>query len=80
MIPKVQYEVYYPFNGINLHKLDISICEGILISIEVPINITIDNIDKYDINSPFYNDICYTYTNENGTDVSLQDRLDEFIK
>ena len=78
--PKVQYEVYYPFDGVSLHNLDISICEGILISIEVPINITIDNIDKYDRHSPFYNDICYTYTNENGSDVTLEDRLDEFIR
>ena len=80
MGPKIEYEVYYPFNGIRLHQLDISICEGIQISVGVPINDTIDNIDKYDRNSGFYNDICYTYTNEKGTDVTLEDRLDEFNK
>ena len=78
--PKVEYEVYYPFNGFSLHQLDISICEGIDISIDVPINTTIDNIDKFDRYSAYYNDICYTYTNENGTDVTLEDRQEEFIK
>ena len=76
--PKVNYEVYCPYGGSKLHQLDISICEGLDISIEVPINITIDNIDKYDRNSGYYNDICYTYTNENGTDVTLEDRQEEF--
>ena len=75
--PKTEYEVYYPFTD-KLHQLDISICEGIDISIDVPINITIDNIDKYDRNSGYYNDICYKYTNENGADVTLEDRQEEF--
>ena len=78
--PKVEYEVYCPYNELTLHQLDISICEGIDISIEVPINISIDNIDKYDKNSGFYNDICYTYTNDNGTDVTLEDRQEEYKK
>ena len=32
--------------------------------------------DKY---SAYYNDICYTYTSENGTDISLADRQNEYI-
>ena len=27
----------------------------------------------------FYNDICYTYTNSKGTDVTLNDRKNEYI-
>ena len=76
--PKIQYEVYCPYDSPRLRQLDISICEGLDITIEVPINITIDNIDKYDKYSGYYNDICYTYTNENGTDVTLEDRQEEF--
>ena len=29
--------------------------------------------------SDYYNDICYTYTSENGTDVTLSDRKKNFI-
>ena len=78
--PKTEYEVYCPYGRSRLHQLDISICEGLDIIIDVPINITIDNIDKYDRNSGYYNNICYTYTNENGTDITLKDKQDEFIR
>ena len=33
----------------------------------------------YDSQSEFFSDICYTYTNNNGTDVILKDRQTEFI-
>ena len=75
--PKVEYEIYYPLNGIDLNLLDISICEGIDIFIGFPVNITKD-LDLYDKNSKYYSDICYPYTNENGTDVTLKDRQNEF--
>ena len=34
---------------------------------------------KHNSSSEYYNDICYTYTTENGTDISLKDRKNEFI-
>ena len=43
-------------------------------------NISGENLDLYDKNSGFYNDICYPYTNENGTDVTLQDRQKDFAE
>ena len=33
---------------------------------------------KYDPNSEFYTDNCFSYTTENGTDIILDDRKDEF--
>jgi len=77
--PIILYEVYYPFNGINLNQLDLSICEGIEISVGFQYNITEDNLDVFDINSPFYNDICYQSTNEEGVDITLDDRQKEYI-
>ena len=76
--PKVEYEIYYPFNGKNLHQLDISICEGTEILIGYKVGHLDDNIDLYDRNSPYYNDVCYTFTNSNGTDIILEDRQNEF--
>jgi len=78
--PKIEYEVYYPFNGVNLNLLDLSKCEGIDIFLGFPVNISEENLDLYDGNSDFYSDICYSYTNENGTDVTLSDRRNEYEK
>ena len=78
----VSYEVYHPF---TLEKLQLSVCEKVQISVTVPIKLD-DNVESlfnslsgssYDIfneNDSFYNDICATYTSENGTDVLLSDR------
>ena len=77
-MPEVEYETYYPIDGTNLKLLDLSFCEGKLITIGFPKDISNKNMDLYNKNSGFYNDICYTYTNENGTDVTLQDRQKEF--
>ena len=77
--PNVEYEIYYP-NDNELQLMDLSICEGIDIKVGFPINITEDNIDIYNKDSPFYSDICYTYTNDNGTDIILEDRQNEFTE
>jgi len=48
------------------------------ISILIPIVIN-DYIDKFNSSSGYYNDICYTTTTEDGTDILLKDRQKEFI-
>lgn len=78
-IPKVEYELYYPFNGKNFTLLDISVCENDVIDIYIPINISSDELGKYDPESDFYNDVCTLYTSENGTDKPLVDRREDFI-
>ena len=47
----------------------------------VPVSMKGDiDIDKVNAKSGFYNDICYTYTLTNGTDVPFSARKEEFIK
>ena len=70
-ILKVEYELYYPFTENNLTKLDLSFCKDKKIDILIPINIPFNEIDKYNISSGLYNDICYTLTTESGTDEIL---------
>ena len=78
----VQYEIYNP-RTYNIVSLEV--CGDISISISVPV--TLDERAKamYDIlsqsgynlfnlNDSFYNDICSTFTTENGTDLTLADR------
>ena len=78
-IPKIQYEVYYPLNNDSkLCLLNLSICEDIDIDIYLPLELK-ENINLYDPNSDFYNDICNTYTSENGTDLTLADRKKNYI-
>ena len=77
-IPKVEYDIYSRLLGLNLEKLNKSVCANSKISLYIHIVIN-DNLDKLDSNSGYYNDICYTTTSESGTDISLKDRKNEYI-
>ena len=78
-IPKIQYEVYYPLNhDSKLCLLNLSICENINIDLHLPLTLN-GNLEQYDPNSEFYNDICNTFTSENGTDLTLSDRKKNYI-
>ena len=78
-MPKIEYEVYYPLFNQNLSKLNLSICQNTKINISIPVDISINEIDKYNASSGLYNDLCYTLT-ENGTDKILKDRRNDFAK
>ena len=79
----VQYKIYNP---LNLQPLDyLTFCSKEKISISVPVNLnngtktlynSLNNsgYNLFDANDSFYNDICATYTTQNGTDISLNDR------
>ena len=73
-ISKLKYEYFYHLKDGNntLIELDISICENEKVKIYNKINITGD-LDKYDINSEYYNSICYSVENEK-YDLILKDR------
>ena len=75
---KVEYNVYAKLYGKNLIKLNLTIYGKTKISLLIPIVLS-DNLDKYNISSGYYNDICYTTTSEDGTDILLKDRQKEFI-
>ena len=76
LIPVIGYEVYHP---INKSQLNLKYCEDILVKINIPVSINENSLYIYDPNSEYYNDECYTYTTENGTDIILDDRQNEFI-
>ena len=84
----LQYEIYEPYNKT---KLNLSVCqnENLNIDIYIPVILSekIQNLynevkemgyDLFDINSPFYNDICTPYKTTNGTDVILTDRVNSY--
>ena len=78
----VQYEIYNP---ITLKFISLDICKNISISVSIPITLeektestyailSQSGYNLFDLNDSFYNDICSTYTTENGTDLTLVDR------
>ena len=75
LIPIIGYEIYHP---LNKSKLDLKHCEDILIKLNIPVSIDEEKLYKYDPNSDFYKDDCFSYTTENGTDIILSDRKKEF--
>ena len=81
----VQYEVYEPNNKT---RLDLSICQN-SIDLYLPISLSdktknlYDNLKEYgydlfNINDTFYADICARFRSENGTDVILADRKNDY--
>ena len=76
-IPLIEYEI---FSSHTKNTIDLNCCikAGVNISIYIPININESNLFKYDPKNSYYNDICYTYTTQNGTDITLFDRKNEY--
>ena len=66
------------FHPENKSKLNLSFCKNELIKLNIPVIIDEENLFKYNPNSEYYTDKCYPYTTENGTDILLNDRHDEF--
>jgi len=75
-IPVIGYEVYHPDTKA---KLELDECKDALIDLDIPVSINEKELFKNDPNSEYYTNECYPYTSENGTDIILNDRKEEFI-
>ena len=78
-IPKVEYEIYYPFDTFELKKLNLSKCKNSKVDIFYPVNINNNEIDKYNPSGKYYNDICSKIDSDSKMDITLSDRRNEFI-
>ena len=74
--PVIEYDIFSPDGKI---KLNLDYCSNMLISYFIPASIEEKDLFKYNITSDYYNDICFPYTTENGTDITLYDRKNEYI-
>ena len=79
LYPSIDYEVFYPLNDGEMEILNLSYCKDTDIEISIPIEIN-GTIDKYNPKSSYYNDICHKATSNYNTDITLNDRRNEFIK
>ena len=75
LIPIIGYEVYHP---ITKEKLDLTLCKDALINYNIPVSIDENNLIKYDPESQYYKDECYPSTTDNGTDILINDRQNEY--
>ena len=75
---KVEYQVYCKLFGTNLIKLNLTTCSDSMVSISIPIELP-ENFDKFNSSSAYYNDICYTTTSEDGTDIPIKDRQTNYV-
>ena len=78
-VPSLLYEILYPIgNNKNLVKLNLTLCSDINLNITRYANIK-GNIDRYNKNSRYYNDICYPSDSESGIDMTLSDKKEDYI-
>ena len=75
LIPIIGYEVFHP---INKSKLNLSFCKEQVVNFKIPVTIDENNLFKYDPNNEYYEDECIPYTTENGTDILINDRQNEY--
>ena len=75
LIPIIEYEVY---DTKAKTQLDLSICIDTKINLLLPADINEKEEFKHNKSSEYYNDICYTFTTDLGTDITLADRKSEF--
>ena len=59
-------------------ELNQSYCNNTKIIINVPVSIDEKDLDKYNPSSKYYNDKCYPYSTENGIDMTIYDRKNEY--
>ena len=67
-VQKVEYELYYPNEESKFTLIDLSICKDISIDIYIPLDISLEELEKYqqyEKNSNSNNDICNAYNNKN---------------
>ena len=78
-ISKLDFDVYSKLSGNHLIKLNLSFCKNIKIDLFIPIEIT-ESLDKLNMSSGYFNDLCYTATSKWGTDITINDRKKEYIE
>ena len=75
LIPIISYEFYHPDNK---SILNLSYCENEGINLNIPVIINEDKIYKYDPQNKYYTDECFPSTTDNGTDILINDRQNEY--
>ena len=89
--PLILYEIEHSVDGFNIPiieytlfsqdgkiHLNLSLCDKMKIKYNIPVDINENEINKYDPSSEFYNDECNKYSTEDGIDMTLYDRKNDY--
>ena len=89
--PLILYEIEHSVDGFNIPiieytlfsqdgkiQLNLSLCDKMKIKYNIPVDINENEINKYDPSSEFYNDECNKYSTEDGIDMTLYDRKNDY--
>ena len=80
-IPKIEYDFYANLNSTEISKINKALCKDTNIILYYPIIIDeSENIDEFNIQSGYYNDICYETTSDEGSDILLYEIIKEFFE
>jgi surface protein len=74
-IPVIGYIIFHP---VNKSILNLTYCKNETINFQIPTSLEEKNLEKYDPNSEYYSDECYSSTTDSGTDILLNDRQEEY--
>ena len=76
-IPIIKYKI---FNPNTKTQLDLNLCNNVKINYNIPVSIPINKEDlyKYNPESEFYNNLCFSYNESNKIDKTLYDRKNEY--
>jgi hypothetical protein len=74
-IPIIEYVLFSQDGKIKLNLAD---CDNFTIEYNIPVSINEKDIDKHDPNSSYYNNKCEQTTSQDGTDMTLYERKNEY--
>ena len=74
-IPLIGYDILHP---ITKEKLDLQYCNDAKVNVNIPVLIDESNLEKYNPESDYYNNICRPCTNEKGLDLTIFDRKKQY--
>ena len=79
LLPEFKTQILeYSIYSLEGDELDLNSCGDSTIRYDIPIDIDEKDLYKYNPNDDFYNDICFQYSSDNGTDLTQYDRKNEF--
>ena len=73
-IPIIDYEIFDQKDN----RLYLNCCSNVSINYEIPVEISEDEIYKYDPNSFYYNDKCHPVESDNNIDLTIYDRKNDY--
>ena len=74
-IPIIEYALFIEDGK---KQINLSICDNMNVLIYIPVSINENDLDKYNPSSEYYNNDCNKQSNEEGLDMTLYDRKNQY--